>query len=50
LVAGLARGSENGKDVYVEDLVDLAQRAAGLTLKSLEAVSEEVAGLKDLLN
>jgi sugar/nucleoside kinase (ribokinase family) len=50
LVAGLARGSENGKDVYVEDLVDLAQRAAGFTLKSLEAVSEEVAGLKDLLN
>jgi sugar/nucleoside kinase (ribokinase family) len=49
LVAGLARGSESGKDVYVEDLVDLAQRAAGLTLRSLEAVSEEVVGLKDLL-
>jgi sugar/nucleoside kinase (ribokinase family) len=49
LVAGLARGSESGKDVHVEDLVDLAQRAAGLTLRSLEAVSEEVAGLKTLL-
>jgi hypothetical protein len=31
-------------------LVNLAQRAAGLTLRSLEAVSGEVASLKSLLN
>jgi sugar/nucleoside kinase (ribokinase family) len=50
LVAGLARGKENGREIHVEDLVNLAQRAAGLTLRSLEAVSGEVASLKSLLN
>ncbi|KAK3337226.1 Indigoidine synthase A like protein-domain-containing protein [Cercophora scortea] len=40
LVAGLAMGGK------VENLVDVAQRAAVLTLKSHEAVSDELFGLK----
>lgn len=40
LVAGLAMGGK------VERLVDVAQRAAVLTLKSRESVSEEVGGLR----
>jgi pseudouridine-5'-phosphate glycosidase/pseudouridine kinase len=40
LVAGLAMGGK------VERLIDVAQRAAVLTLKSKEGVSEEVSGLK----
>ncbi|KAF2088652.1 hypothetical protein K490DRAFT_39161 [Saccharata proteae CBS 121410] len=43
LVAGMAGGRA------VEDVVDVAQRAAGLTLRSERAVSEEVEGLKGLL-
>ncbi|KAL2127112.1 hypothetical protein VTI74DRAFT_11312 [Chaetomium olivicolor] len=40
LVAGLAMGGK------VENLIDIAQRAAMLTLRSKEAVSVEVSGLK----
>ena len=40
LVAGLAMGGE------VERLIDVAQRAAVLTLRSKEGVSVEVTGLK----
>lgn len=41
LVAGLAMGGK------IEGLVDVAQRAAVLTLRSKESVSEEVRGLKE---
>ena len=41
LVAGLAMGGK------IERLVDVAQRAAVLTLRSKESVSEEVRGLKE---
>lgn len=41
VVAGLAKGRR------VEELIDGAQRAAVLTLKSGEAVSPEIAGLRD---
>ena len=40
LVAGLARGG------YVENLIDVAQKAAALTLRSRESVSEDLAGLE----
>ncbi|KAK5663245.1 hypothetical protein OQA88_3672 [Cercophora sp. LCS_1] len=40
LVAGLARGGR------VEELVDVAQRAAVLTLRSRESVSEDLGGLR----
>ncbi|KAK0667398.1 Indigoidine synthase A like protein-domain-containing protein [Cercophora samala] len=40
LIAGLARGGE------VEELIDIAQRAAVFTLKSSKGVSDEVAGLR----
>lgn len=46
LVAGLAK---RGKDVRVEDLVDLAQRAAVLSLKSKESVSPGLGTLRILL-
>ncbi|KAK4230636.1 Indigoidine synthase A like protein-domain-containing protein [Podospora fimiseda] len=41
LIAGLAQGGELG-----EELIDLAQRAAVLTLKSSKGVSDEVGGLR----
>lgn len=41
LVAGLAQGGR------VQDLVDVAQRAAALTLRSREAVSEDLGRLRD---
>ena len=40
LIAGLARGGR------VEDLVDVAQKGATLTLRSRESVSEDLAGLE----
>ncbi|KAK3695107.1 Indigoidine synthase A like protein-domain-containing protein [Podospora appendiculata] len=43
LVAGLAQGGR------IENLVDVAQRAAVLTLKSHESVSDELFGLKNEL-
>ena len=43
LVAGLAMGGR------VENLVDVAQRAAVLTLKSRESVAIEVEGLRGAL-
>ncbi|KAK4681483.1 hypothetical protein QC764_107770 [Podospora pseudoanserina] len=43
LIAGLARGGE------VEELIDIAQRAAVFTLKSSKGVSDEVAGLRSEL-
>lgn len=46
LVTGLAK---RGKDARVEDLVDLAQRAAVLTLKSKESVSPGLGTLRILL-
>lgn len=46
LVAGMEK---NGIDARVEDLVDLAQRAAVMTLKSKEAVSPELRKLQALL-
>ncbi|RMY52406.1 hypothetical protein D0865_05810 [Hortaea werneckii] len=46
LVAGLAR---HGKSARVEDFVDVAQRAACLTLKSSEAVSPGLGTLSMLL-
>ncbi|KAK0748148.1 Indigoidine synthase A like protein-domain-containing protein [Apiosordaria backusii] len=41
LIAGLARGGG------VEELIDIAQRAAVFTLKSAKGVSDEVAGLRE---
>ncbi|KAK4202283.1 Indigoidine synthase A like protein-domain-containing protein [Triangularia verruculosa] len=41
LIAGLARGGK------VEELIDIAQRAAVFTLKSPKGVSDEVAGLRE---
>lgn len=49
LVAGLARQGEEGKAARVEDLVDVAQRASILTLKSKEAVSPGIGVLSMLL-
>jgi pseudouridylate synthase / pseudouridine kinase len=46
LVAGLAK---HGKEGRVEDLIDLAQRAAVLTLKSKESVSPGLGTLRMLL-
>lgn len=46
LIAGLA---ERGKDAKVEELVDLAQRAAVLTLKSKDSVSAGLGTLRILL-
>lgn len=46
IVAGLAK---RGKDARVEDLVDVAQKAAVLTLKSKEAVSPAIEALRALL-
>lgn len=46
LIAGLA---QRGKDAKLEDLVDLAQRAAVLTLKSKESVSPGLGTLRILL-
>lgn len=49
LVAGLAKRKSQGREARVEDLVDVAQSAALLTLKSKESVSPEIGTLKDLL-
>ncbi|KAI5364048.1 Putative pseudouridine-5'-phosphate glycosidase, carbohydrate kinase PfkB, indigoidine synthase A [Septoria linicola] len=51
LVAGLAKrkAETNGKEGCVEDFVDVAQRAAVLTLKSQEAVSPGLGTLRLLL-
>lgn len=46
LIAGLAK---RGKNARVEELIDLAQRAAVLTLKSKEAVSPGLGTLRILL-
>ncbi|GAB7347460.1 hypothetical protein MBLNU459_g4375t1 [Dothideomycetes sp. NU459] len=46
IVAGLAK---RGRDARVEDLIDVAQKAAVLTLKSKEAVSPEIERLRVLL-
>ena len=47
LLAGLAKGGK--KEARVEDLIDVAQRAAVLTLKSKEAVSPGLGTLRMLL-
>ncbi|OJD37054.1 uncharacterized protein BKCO1_800030 [Diplodia corticola] len=44
LVSGLSRG------MRIEDVVPVAQRAAGLSLRSEKAVSDEVARVKELLD
>ncbi|GAB7360836.1 hypothetical protein MBLNU230_g0822t1 [Neophaeotheca triangularis] len=49
LVAGLAKRKAQGREARVEELVDLAQRAALLTLKSRESVSPAVGDLVELL-
>ncbi|KAL2033510.1 hypothetical protein VTO58DRAFT_104224 [Aureobasidium pullulans] len=46
IIAGLAK---RGKDAKIEELIDVAQKAAVLTLKSKEAVSPELASLRSLL-
>ncbi|KAI4736170.1 IdgA domain protein [Aureobasidium sp. EXF-12298] len=46
IVAGLAK---RGKDAKIEELVDIAQKAAVLTLKSKEAVSPELSSLRSML-
>ncbi|KAI5271163.1 IdgA domain protein [Aureobasidium subglaciale] len=46
IVAGLAK---RGKDAKIEELIDIAQKAAVLTLKSKEAVSPELASLRSML-
>jgi len=46
IIAGLAK---RGKDARIEDLVDIAQKAAVLTLKSKEAVSPELLSLRSML-
>ena len=49
LGALIAAAEKKGKDARVEDLVDLAQRAAVLTLKSRESVSPQLTSLRPLL-
>ncbi|CAD0083393.1 unnamed protein product [Aureobasidium vineae] len=46
VVAGLAK---RGNDARIEELIDIAQRAAVLTLKSKEAVSPELSSLRSML-
>ncbi|CAD0107668.1 unnamed protein product [Aureobasidium uvarum] len=46
IVSGLAK---RGKDAKIEELIELAQKAAVLTLKSKEAVSPELASLRSML-
>jgi len=46
IIAGL---QQKGKDARVEDVVDFAQQAAVLTLKSKEAVSPGISSLKSLM-
>lgn len=46
IVAGLAR---RGKDAKIEELIDIAQKAAVLTLRSKEAVSPELSSLRSML-
>ena len=46
IVAGLAK---RGKDAKIEELIDIAQKAAVLTLKSKEAVSPELSSLRSML-
>ena len=45
LVAELAKAKAEGKTKGVEDCIDIAQRAAVLTLKSSEAVNPAISGL-----
>ncbi|KAK4982313.1 hypothetical protein LTR66_009339, partial [Elasticomyces elasticus] len=49
LVAGLASGKRVGEETRVESLVDVAQRAAVMTLKCKEAVHPDIARLRHLL-
>ncbi|KAF2211373.1 hypothetical protein CERZMDRAFT_112785 [Cercospora zeae-maydis SCOH1-5] len=49
IVAGLAGAKQKGKKGRVEDLIDVAQRAAVLTLKSRESVSPELGVLRSSL-
>lgn len=49
LVAGLAKAKEGGKEGRVEDFIDIAQRAAVLTLKSRESVAPGLGTLGMLL-
>lgn len=49
LVAGLAKARKEGKEGRVEDLIDIAQRAAVLTLKSRESVAAGLGTLRMLL-
>lgn len=49
LVAGLANASSNGNEGRVEDYIDVAQRAAVLTLKSRESVAPGLGTLRMLL-
>ncbi|QIW98625.1 hypothetical protein AMS68_004143 [Peltaster fructicola] len=49
LVASLAKCRDQGRPEYVEELLDLAQRASILTLKSKEAVSSGLTTLATLL-
>lgn len=46
LIALMARAKAEGRDVGVEECVDVAQRAAVLTLKSAQAVSPELTKLR----
>lgn len=49
LVAGLARAKSGGQEARVEDFVDVAQRAAVMTLKSPESVAPGLGTLGMLL-
>lgn len=49
LVAGLAKAKRNSKESRVEDFIDIAQRAAVLTLKSRESVAPGLGTLGMLL-
>ena len=49
LVAGLARAKSVGKHAQVEELIDIAQRAAVLTLKSQESVARGLGTLQMLI-
>ncbi|KAM0721015.1 hypothetical protein Q7P37_003300 [Cladosporium fusiforme] len=50
LVSRLAKAKAEGKEVGVEECVDVAQRAAVLSLKSKEAVSPMLESLNDEVN
>lgn len=49
LIAGLSAAKKSGREARVEEFVDVAQRAAVLTLKSKEAVSPGLGTLRMLL-